>query len=238
MPRLLGNDRNGSRMGIIVPSSNTVLEPDCARLVGPGVAAHFARLGGYDVDAIPDAALMRQLAMSSIEDPLSLLLAARVDVIGYGCASASFSCGWLFDQRLGREIEAQAGVAAVTTAGAMVAAIKALGARQIGFTSPYVAELNRAAVAFFAGAGIQVVNCADLATDLSSIEQGRLAPRDAFDLGLATDHPEAEAIVIGCTDLRAVEIIGDLGKELGKPVVTSNQSLVSACLARIDGSGC
>lgn len=220
-------------MGIIVPSSNTNLEPDCALLVPCEATAHFTRLGGYDVEAIPGVEEMRGLAMASLDGPLDLLRAARVKVIGYACASATLSCGWTFDRHLRADMEAKAGVPAVTVAGAMIEALAVLKASRIGFASPYVGDLNRKAVAFFAEAGIQAVNCADIGAALSSLEQGRLTPRDAFELGLAADHPDAEAIVIGCTDLRAVEVIGALEMELGKPVVTSNQALVFACLARI-----
>ena len=220
-------------MGIIVPASNTNLEPDCAVLLPSRVTAHFTRLGGYDVEAIPDSAAMRDLAMASVDDPLDLLTAARVNVVGYACASATLSCGWVFDARLRADMEARAGVPVVTAAGAMVEAISALGASRIGFTSPYVGELNRKAAAFFGDAGIQVVKRADFGTALTSVEQGRLTPGDAFELGLAADHADADAIVIGCTDFRAVEAIGALERELGKPVVTSNQSLIFACLARI-----
>lgn len=233
MAALIGSDRRGGRLGIIIPSSNTNLEPDCAILLPSGVTAHFTRLGGYDVEAIPGSAAMRALAMASVDGPLDLLTAARVNVIGYGCASATLSCGWTFDRRLCADMEAKAEIPAVTVAGAMVEALSALNASRIGFTSPYVGELNRKATAFFVEAGIQVVNRADVGTALSSVEQGRLTPRDAFELGCAADHPDADAIVIGCTDFRAVEAIGVLERELGKPVVTSNQALVFGCLARI-----
>lgn len=47
------------------------------------------------------------------------------------------------------------------------------------------------------------------------------------------DHPAADAIVIGCTDCRAVEVIGALERKLGKPVITSNQALAFSNLTRI-----
>ncbi len=203
------------------------------------MTAHFTRLGGYDVEAIPDFAAMRALAMASIDSPLDLLAAAHVEVVGYGCTSATLGSGLAFNERFREDLEARIGIPAVTTAGALIEAVSALGASHIGFTSPYVGELNRKAVGFFAEAGIQVVECIDVGTALSSLEQGRLTPRDAFEMGLAADHPDAEVIVIGCTDFRAVEAIGALESELGKPVVTSNQALVFGCLTRmgIDTNG-
>ena len=51
-----------------------------------------------------------------------------------------------------------------------------------------------------------------------------------FDLGRAADHPKAGAIVLSCTDMRSVEIIGRLEEALGKPVITSNQAMMFQAL--------
>ncbi|MEH6579724.1 MAG: aspartate/glutamate racemase family protein [Amphritea sp.] len=221
------------RVGMIVPLSNTNLEPDCGLLTPADVSVHFTRLGGYDIDVTPGIEEMRALALASVDDILHLLTAAKVNVIGYGCASATLSCGLDFDRRLREDMQAKAGVPVVTVAGAMVEALALLDATRIAFTSPYVRDLNRESASFFEEAGIQVVNFADHAKALSSVEQGLMTPQDVFELGCAADHPEADAIAIGCTDFRAVEAIEALERKLGKPVVTSNQALMFACLARI-----
>ena len=104
----------------------------------------------------------------------------------------------------------------------------------IGFASPYVETLNHDAVSFFESAGINVVNCANVGAELSSVEQGNLTPYDAFNLGYAANHSKAQAIVISCTDFRAVEAIKALENTLGKPVITSNQAMIKRCLLKID----
>ncbi|MCP4379144.1 MAG: Asp/Glu racemase, partial [bacterium] len=48
------NSRGRARIGVVVPVTNTNLEPDMQLLRPDGVSIHFARSGGYDVDAIPD----------------------------------------------------------------------------------------------------------------------------------------------------------------------------------------
>lgn len=226
-------NRERGRIGIIVPSSNTNLEPDCQLLIPDDVTVHFTRIGGYDVDAIPDAKAMRTLAQSNLNEPIKLLLNAKVDIIGYGCTSASLSSGREFDLQLAKEISTISGVRAVTTSGALVEALQLRGFSTIGFASPYVEEINRDAVAYFKSAGIKVVKCANIGSNLSSTGQGNLTPYDAFELGCAANHPQAQAIVIGCTDFRAVEAKEALEKELGKPVITSNQALLESCLAKL-----
>ena len=60
---------------------------------------------------------------------------------------------------------------------------------------------------------------------LDNTGQGALAPEDVFALGQRADHPEAQAIVLSCTDMRSVETITKLEETLGKPVITSNQAM-------------
>lgn len=57
-----------------------------------------------------------------------------------------------------------------------------------------------------------------------------MGPDAVFDLGLQANHPEAEAIVLSCTDMRSVEVIARLETALGKPVITSNQAMVREAL--------
>ncbi len=52
-------------------------------------------------------------------------------------------------------------------------------------------------------------------------------------MGLAADREEAEALVISCTDYRALEAVSALEGQLGKPVVTSNSALMYVCLKRL-----
>ena len=53
-------------------------------------------------------------------------------------------------------------------------------------------------------------------------------------MGLAADHPDAELLVISCTDYRALEAVPALEQSLGKPVITSNSALMYVCLKRLD----
>ena len=60
--------RGRARLGIVVPMSNTNLEPDMVMLRPPGVSLHFMRAGGYDLDAVPDSEQMRKFAMASLDE--------------------------------------------------------------------------------------------------------------------------------------------------------------------------
>lgn len=222
------------RIGLIVPSSNTNAEPDCLLLCPAGVSIHSARSGGYDVDAIPDSAEMRKFVRRSLDQNCKDLSDARVDLIAYGCTSATLSDGPAFDAEFCHTLTEMTNRPSVTTAGALVEAIHYIGARRVAFTSPYVKMLSQEAVKYLIDSEIDVVNEVGFERELSSLEQNALTPQDAYDMALKADHAEAQAVVISCTDYRALEAIPAIEHTLGKPVITSNQALMFACLGRLD----
>ncbi|WP_419904456.1 hypothetical protein [Kiloniella sp.] len=218
--------RSRAKIGVLVPFTNCNLEPDMELMRPPDTTVHFARLGGYDVDEIPGSDQMAGLGAAPLEEPLHLLSGVRPDVILYGCTSATLTHGTSFDNDLAAKIKASSGALSLTAAGSLVSAIKALGVRKIGFASPYLGEINEQANTFLTEFQIKTVHCADIGRALGNYGQGELTPAEVFDLALRANHPEAEAIVLSCTDMRSVEIIEKLEKEIDKPVVTSNQAMM------------
>ena len=225
--------RGRARFGIFVPFTNTNLEPDMTLLRPDGVSLHFARMGGYDRDEIPDAAQMHELGAADLDEPLTLLLGARPDVILYGCTSATLTHGPAFDRDLAKKIAAESGAATVTAAGALVHALTTLGVRRIGFASPYVATIKDMAVDFLQHQGVRTVARSEVTDALGNYGQSALDPEDVLNLGLKANHAEAEAIVLSCTDMRSVEVIKELEKATGKPVITSNQAMVFEAMERV-----
>lgn len=217
--------RGRARFGILVPFTNTNLEPDMALLRPDGVSMHFARMGGYDQDEIPDAGQMHGLGAADLDEPLRLLQGVRPDVILYGCTSATLTHGPAFDRALAERIKTESGAETVTAAGALVHALRTLGVNRIGFASPYVPTINDMAIGFLAECGIETLARSEVSAELDNYGQGEMAPEAVFALGLAADRPEAEAIVLSCTDMRSVEIIAHLEEAVGKPVITSNQAI-------------
>ncbi len=220
------NARGGPKIGVLVPYTNTNLEPDMMSMCPVGATVHFARLGGYDIDAIPGADQMAGLGASDLSEALRLIEGVRPAAVLYGCTSATLTHGPDFDRDLAARIKCSSNANPHTAAGSLVAALRALGARRVGFASPYVGEVNDLAVIFLATEGIEVAKRADIGRDLGNYGQGELAPDKVFELAIRADAAELDALVLSCTDMRSVEIIERLEAEIGKPVVTSNQSMM------------
>lgn len=226
----MNDARSGPKIGVLVPFTNCNLEPDMMAMCPPGCTVHFARMGGYDVDEIPGSDQMAGLGASDISESLRLLSGVRPAVILYGCTSATLTHGTGFDIELAARIKAGSGALSLTAAGSLVEGIKALGATRVGFASPYLGEINDQAVQFLSDSDISVIRRADIGRALGNYGQGELTPNEVFDLACQADHPDAEAIVLSCTDMRSVEAIQRIEDRLGKPVVTSNQAMVFAVM--------
>jgi maleate isomerase len=225
--------RGRARIGVVVPVSNSNLEPDMMMMRPPGVSVHFARAGGYDLDAVPDETQMQRYSAASLDEVIDGLKACKPDVVLYGCTSATLARGPSFDEDFRRGIERRAGVPAVTAASSLIEALRDLGAERLAFSSPYVASLNDYAIAFLEAVGFHCVGRFDTATALGNDEVAALTPDDVMALAEQADRPEAEAIVLSCTDMRAAEAVVAIERRLAKPVVTSNQAMMHAALKRL-----
>jgi maleate isomerase len=223
---MLAASRGLARIGVLVPFTNTNLEPDLTVLNPTGVSFHFTRMGGYDVDKIPDEKQMLGMGEAPLDEPLRLLAGVKPDVILYACTSATLTHGLEFDRKLETQIQTMTGASSVTAAGALVYCLSALKVKKIGFASPYVAKINDQAISLLSDAGFETVSRAEVHEALDNYGQGNLKPDAVYELGLEADSAEAEAIVLSCTDMRSVEVVNRLEDTLGKPVVTSNQAMM------------
>lgn len=222
--------RTRAKIGVLVPFTNTNLEPDLMLMRCPDTTLHFQRMGGYDVDEIPGSEQMAGLGASDISHDLRMIAGVRPDVVLYGCTSATLTHGPSFDAQLAEDIKAGAGALSLTAAGSLVAAIQALGVARVGFSSPYLGEINVQAMDFLRQNDIDTVKCADVGRELGNYGQGELTPDEVFDLACRADHHDAQAIVLSCTDMRSVEAVERIEAALDKPVVTSNQAMMFALM--------
>ena len=216
------------RLGLIVPSTNTVAETEFWRLVQPGVSVHTTRML-FDPEATKEG-------MGNMHDHMPRAVAetasARVDMIAYGCTASSVEHG---PENIEREIEEQASVPAVSTAGAILAALKELGIRKFALATPYPQKVNKHECAFFAGRGYEVV--ADRSM-LADPEQQRLRgmacvpPEMIRQTVLELDSPEVEGFLLSCMDLPTLELVDELEAATGKPVITSVTCTLWQALAK------
>ena len=207
------------RIGMLVPSVNTVCEHDFHRMAPPGITCHAARIRNSRGDRDDTLAMLTHVDRATDE-----LASAHVDVVSFVCTAGSFVEGLGGECELRARIEQIAGVPAVTTSGSVVEALRSLGVRRVVLATPYIRDLNEAEVRFLEEHGFEVLR-----------EKG-MGIADAFSIAIPSAqevyrfvreevwHPDAEAAFISCTNLCALDAIAPLESDLGVPVVTSNQA--------------
>lgn len=227
------------KIGLICPSTNTSIEPEFQMMAPDGVAIHVARAFQ---DGPQEPALYKQIA-ENVELASRDLGSARVDVIAFGCTSCTY---FVPADEIRETMTRMSGAPAVLTAEAVVEALKAIGAQRIALATPRTDFVNRRETEWLGEQGLDVVSIQGLQLGETALERaniGRVPPEVAFRLGAAVDRPEADAVFISCTNLPSLTIIDRLEKELGKPVITSNQATFWSALrmmgstARLTGYG-
>jgi len=208
-----------TRLGLLTPSSNTVLEPMTAAILAdaPEVTAHFARFRVMEISLSDDA-----LGQFSFEPQLAaadLLADARVDVIAW----AGTSGGWVGienDRELCRMISERTGVPATTSTLALLAAFKELDAWRYGLVTPYLSNVQKRIVDNFEGRGL---SCA---SELHLGDKGNFSFSEYDEdtiAGMVRSAAAAtpDAIAIYCTNFNGTRVAPELERELSIPVLDS-----------------
>jgi maleate cis-trans isomerase len=209
-----------AKVGLILPSTNTVNAHEWMMMAPNGVSIDVARamLLGKSTQESYDA------MAKSTEKAAEELATAEVDILAYGCTSGSFMCS---RDEITRRLTEIAGVQATTTSDSVIAALKALGVSRVSMVTPYMRFINQGEVRFLQEEGFEVV--AEVGLGLGETQQQRRAinrvpQEDILDMVRSVDRPEAEAIFISCTALPSLPLVASIETEMGKPVVTSNQA--------------
>ena len=74
-----------ARVGLMIPSSNTMMEVDFARDLPPGTALHTARMFMEDTTPAGENQMLDEFALPAARD----LGTARPDVVVFGCTSVA-----------------------------------------------------------------------------------------------------------------------------------------------------
>jgi maleate isomerase len=213
------------RIGLIIPSSNRMVEGEMMRHLPPGFVAHVARLRMTGAHKVAIEGLVPRLMKAA-----AMLTDARCDVIAFHCTANSTSEGAAGEAKLVSALR-QAGARLVTTtATAIRHALESLRARHIVLLTPYSAQVTDEEAEFLHMAGFQVLYARGFALDGSDAYCA--TPAQFWrDRAIEAARPDADAYFLSCANISAFPVIEDLEQKLGRPVVTSNQVVVWEALS-------
>jgi maleate cis-trans isomerase len=212
-----------ARIGVLVPVGNPTVEPEFYRMAPGGVTIHFARLDSTaGTPGAPDAMERRTLGyLDALPAAVRSLTEVRPAVIVLAHTGVSYLNGAGREAALAARLGELAGTRATTAAGAITAGLRQLGVKRLALATPYPESISAAGRAFWEASGFAIVGYHRL-PDVANIYEE--TEERAFTLGRAADVAAAEAVLISGTGLPTAGIIERLERELGKPVVTSQQA--------------
>jgi maleate cis-trans isomerase len=217
-----------ARIGLLIPSGNSVAEPEIHAMLPAGVVALVTRL------ALTGSTEPELEAMLGALEPASRLLAdARPGLIGFHCTAVSTFA----PERAGSiraRLEAASGLPACSTADGILAALETLGVRRLVLVTPYIAPVHAREVAWLGAHGVEVAGGSCLGVNTNG-EMARIPPATIAEQARAAIRAAlgAEACFISCTAIRSAGLIAPLEAELGLPVITSNQVMAWHALRRM-----
>ncbi|MEA5501929.1 aspartate/glutamate racemase family protein [Halotia wernerae UHCC 0503] len=219
------------QIGMLTPSSNTVLEPMTAAMLAglPDVTAHFGRFRVTEISLGEKA--LAQFDDTPILAAAELLADARTGAIVWNGTSASW-LGLDTDRRLCARIEERTGAKAGTSVLALMELFRAMNVGRYGLVSPYLDDVQAKIVANFEREGL---TCAAERHTGERVNYAFAEIDEATIARLIRDVAAAkpDAIVILCTNMRGGKIAAELERELGIPVLDTVATAVWAGLRLI-----
>ncbi len=212
-----------ARIGLIVLATDYTIEHEWREVFKQidGVALYHSRI--YNDDKVTPETL-RAMAPRIADSARILTPGTPLDVVAYGCTSATIAIG---EQAIFDSIQAQKPGALCTTP--ITAALKAMdtfAAKRIAVLTPYATSVNKLVAAYIEERGYEVPVFGSFNEDRDSIV-ARITPESVeASLISITENADVDAAFISCTSVRALNSIKRLEQKLGIPVTSSNHAIV------------
>ena len=219
------------RVGLIIPSSNRMVEQEMVGYFPKAVIVHVTRLrmtGGNRKTL--------EARLPDVEAACGTLVDAKCDAIAFHCTANSMSEGPGGEERLLSALTRAGAPKALTTSTAITQALRALRARSVALVSPYDQKVTDHEAHFLEDQGFTV-----------PFSKGwTLAGSDAYcatppgvwrDRMLETRDAHADASFLSCANVQGIGIVDDVEARLGSPMITSNQAVIFEALRLIGWRG-
>ena len=208
-----------TRLGMIAPSSNSVLEPVTYAMLAdvPGISAHFSRFRVTEIALDPYA--LNQFDPSLMLPAADLLADAKVDAMAWNGTSASW-LGIERDESLCEAIVARTGKPATTSTLACINAVRSSGVQRIGFVTPYTDDVQERIGRVWAGAGVACHAERHLGLR-DNFSFGQVPPAEIAAMISAVAADGCDAVVVLCTNLEGAAVAAALERELNVLILDS-----------------
>jgi maleate isomerase len=211
------------RIGVVVPSTNTTVQPETERLLVPGVTCHTGRVTIKERPLDTEEAFQEHMQMmrDGIGTAIDQIMTAGLDHLIMGIALESFWGGVAAAAKLQAELAQRAGVGISMGSTAAVAALGKFDARKIAILTPHQPRGDEMVRAYFAEAGLDVVRLKGLKCATPRLI-AQVPLRDIRNSLRELDGDGVDALLVLGTALPAASVAAEAERWLGKPVLAVN----------------
>ena len=220
MPDALGYR---AKFGVLIPSTNTIVEPDFYAMAPAGVTLHTARIFIENQTMNDDASFEKLMVQirATIARAVADAVSCEPDALIMGMSSETFWGGKKGNEEFQRRIEELSGLRIATGANACERALSLLGARRLGVVTPYQPIGDLQVRRFLEECGYEVAALVGLrcttAVGIAHVDEAAL--RRAI---IEVNRPDVDTIVQVGTNLSMLRLADEAERWLGKPVVAIN----------------
>lgn len=216
------------RVGLIVPSSNVTMETEIPAMLRAREEIRPERFTFHSSRMRMKSVTKEELeAMDDESDRCAVELSdAAVDVMGYACLVAIMTRGAGYhctsQERLGkRTAEEGRPTPVVTSAGALVDALRLMGAKKVALIAPYMRPLTDQVVAYIEDQGFAVTDSVALEIP-DNLEVGAQDPRNLETIIDRLDHSDADVVILSaCVQMPSLAAVQAVEDRIGKPVISA-----------------
>lgn len=227
-----------TRIGMLTPSSNTVVEPMTEAIIRPleAVSAHFSRFKVTEISLSTKG--LAQFEMAPFLAAADLLADAKMNAIAWNGTSAAWR-GFHEDEALVEAIRTRFGIDATASMLALNDIMRARSVKRFALVTPYIETVQAKIIENYHSAGFEVVaerhHGVQVNFDFALIDESVIT---SMVEDVASAQPQA--IIIVCTNLRAAQLVSRLEAKTGIPVYDSTSAVVwrALQLAGVDPRAC
>jgi len=224
------------RIGMMTPSSNTILEPMTQRMLRDmsHVSTHFSRLRVTEVSLAEQAD--GQFGLQQIVESAELLSDAKVHVMGWNATSASWR-GFDTDKLLCSTLSQRYGIPATTAVLAVNELLNLFGIRRFALVTPYLKNVQDKIIDNYRDIGYECIAERHLA-EADNYAFGEVSEDVISSMVREVSVQNPDAVVIMCTNLKGAQLAPALEVELGVPIFDSVSAFVwqALVLGKVDPS--
>jgi maleate cis-trans isomerase len=218
---------------IVVPENNTTMAPEISALcpaLAPITVARVKRPGRTlqleDLPAYAEATL----------DAFAPFAAEPWDLVIYGCTAAGFLGGPNSNAGMVARLRERTRAIIVSTAGAMIDALRAACVSETAVVTPYLQPVNDALRDYLESSGIRVETLNSFFCKTTA-ELGAITEDQVLELARRTVTPRSNSLFVACSQLPTLNAVARLRAELGIPVWSSIQATAWAGAAALTSHG-